>query len=264
MDGLSLEVVDAVIRLLPGFIAAWCFYSLTAHPRPSPFERVIQALIFTVIIKSIVTLLRFALEAAGQFLQFGAWSNDVELVWSVVLALMLGLLFARLCNHNSVHEWLRRWEWWTQKRQNSRLKWLFPFEWHWTSRTSYPSEWFSVFTREKRHVILHLNGGRRIYGWPEEWPDQSDRGHFVILAPSWLLDSGQSAALHATEKVLIPVVDVEMVEFMKRPEEITASENEIDSVLELMVNENSKGVITDGRQSSTTTTDVPKPKDELV
>ncbi len=43
----SSEVLKVIYALLPGFVAAWIFYGLTAPPRQSPFERVVQALIFT-------------------------------------------------------------------------------------------------------------------------------------------------------------------------------------------------------------------------
>ncbi len=43
-----------VAFLLPGFITAWIFYGLTSHPKPSQFERTIQALIFTFIIQIFV------------------------------------------------------------------------------------------------------------------------------------------------------------------------------------------------------------------
>ena len=55
-------MTDDLIRLfydlLPGFLAAWVYYGLTAHPKPSPFERVIQALIFTVIVRALFIVFR--------------------------------------------------------------------------------------------------------------------------------------------------------------------------------------------------------------
>ena len=43
------DIVGVLTFLLPGFVAASIFYSLTSYPKPSPFDRVVQALIFTVI-----------------------------------------------------------------------------------------------------------------------------------------------------------------------------------------------------------------------
>ena len=33
------DIVKAIFQMLPGFISAWLFYGLTAHARPTPFER---------------------------------------------------------------------------------------------------------------------------------------------------------------------------------------------------------------------------------
>ena len=62
MDWASDELVRVFYNLLPGFLSAWIFYALTAHPKPSPFERIVQALIFTVIVRAttIVTLYGFS------------------------------------------------------------------------------------------------------------------------------------------------------------------------------------------------------------
>ena len=57
MNWASSEVVGVLTFLLPGFVAAAIFYSLTSHPRPGAFDRVIQALIFTVIGQAIVALI---------------------------------------------------------------------------------------------------------------------------------------------------------------------------------------------------------------
>lgn len=62
--------------------------------------------------------------------------------------------------------------------------------------------------------MLHLKGGRRLYGWPEEWPDQPDKGHFLIAEAEWLLDDGSRQGLDCVWNILVPATDVELVEFM--------------------------------------------------
>ena len=54
MELPSRETLSLLFFLLPGFVAAWVFYGLTAHPRKDTLERVIQALIFTVIVRACV------------------------------------------------------------------------------------------------------------------------------------------------------------------------------------------------------------------
>jgi len=215
MDWPSNDIVTAVYYLLPGFVAAWVFYGLTAHPKASPFERVVQALIFTVIVQALVAVVRWILCVLGNIWSFGTWSPQCALVWSVVLALAVGLAFAWLANENLCHGLLRKW----------RI----------TSRTSFPSEWFSAFSREERWVVLHLSGGCRLYGWPEEWPDHPDTGHFVIDEPEWLLEDGRRVPLYGVRKTLVPAPNVEMVEFLKGSEEIAAEPGDLDKVRDMLV-----------------------------
>ena len=48
MSWASSEVVSVLTFLLPGFVAAAVFYSLTSHPKPGAFDRIVQALVFGV------------------------------------------------------------------------------------------------------------------------------------------------------------------------------------------------------------------------
>ena len=82
---------------------------------------------------------------------------------------------------------------------------------------------------------MHLSDGRRLYGWPEEWPDHSDAGHFLMDQPEWLLDDGQRAPLYGVEKTLVPASDVEMVEFVKGKEEMEAEPADLDKVQRMLI-----------------------------
>ena len=47
---MTIELLAALFALAPGFVAAGIYYSLTSHPKPSQFERVVQALVLTVVV----------------------------------------------------------------------------------------------------------------------------------------------------------------------------------------------------------------------
>ena len=180
MGWIAKDLPTLIFLLLPGFIAAAIYYTLTAHPKTSEFERVIQSLIFTTIIRVLVIPLKLSLLAVGRVLSLGRWDADTELMWSVILALAVGLLFALFANRDGFH--------WLMRRAGL------------STRTSYPSEWYSAFARFARidrFVVLHLDGDRRLYGKLDEWPDQPDRGHFLIVGPKWVLDDNQFAPLSA-------------------------------------------------------------------
>lgn len=194
--------------LLPGLVAAWVFYGLTAHPKEEWFERVVQALIFTVIVRAMNIGTRKAWWVFYHSKHAsGRWTDDKELVWSLFNAILLGLVVAVFANHDWAHRCLRK------------LKI--------TQRTSYPSEWYSGFHRFRRDVILHLKGERRLMGWADEWPDQCERGHFLIQKPIWLSDTGEKIPLLQLKRLMIPASDVEMVEFIHDADELTITVEDI-------------------------------------
>lgn len=201
MNWASSEIVGVLSFLLPGFVAAAIFYSLTSYPKPSPFDRVIQALIFTVIGKAITDGILFA----GSVGDNDPWRKKWELLLSVAVAVVLGLVTAYCLNWDTLHRVLRRLGI--------------------TRETSYASEWYSAFSRHcDCYVTVHLKGERRLYGWPEEWPSRPDEGHLRIVEAEWLTDDERIPAT-GVSAILVPVDQVEMVEFVSTtpngPEELS-------------------------------------------
>ena len=188
----STDLLQVIYFLLPGFVATWVFYGFTAHPRQSPFERVVQALIFTALVQPLTAGLRLLLVGLNDWGTVGAWSEAVGFGWSVVLAIIVGLAATVLSNNSLPHDWFPGWV---------------------TKRTSSPSEWYSALTRYPRFVCLRLKDGRTLWGWPEEWPDAADGGHFLIRHPCWLLNDGRRVELPLAEAILLPAELVEIIEF---------------------------------------------------
>mgnify|MGYP000737068882 FL=1 len=56
MENIATDVISLLRYLLPGFLSAWIFYGFTSFKKPSQFERVVQALIFTLLIQPLVIL----------------------------------------------------------------------------------------------------------------------------------------------------------------------------------------------------------------
>ena len=124
-------------------------YGLTSDPKPSQFERVIQALIFTFLVHALLPLVQATLQFLGErFWSLRPWDDVARDLAKLILALCLGGLLAFYTNTDALHQWLR-------------AKGL-------TTRTSFPSEWFGVLYKTLTYVILHLNDDRRLYGWPKE------------------------------------------------------------------------------------------------
>lgn len=198
MDGipeLSAGVIALLVFLLPGFVAAWVFYGLTSHPKPEKFERVVEALILTFVVQALVPVLKWFLLWVGQCAPLLPWGKDARLVASLFMALIVGLTITFCANKDFPHVWLRKW---------GKL----------TLRTSHPSEWFCAFSALQKPVILNFKDGRRLQGWPKEWPVGPLQGQFLLEDPAWVVD-GDYLELTQIDSLLVPVDEVEFVEFMK-------------------------------------------------
>ncbi|APW64307.1 DUF6338 family protein [Paludisphaera borealis] len=220
MSLISKDVTTLVFTLLPGFIAAAIFYMLTAHPKTSEFERVVQSLIFTALVKFVVLCLGWTFIRIGSYKSIGAWNSNSEFQWSIIIAIAIGFTCSYIANTDKFHGFIRRMDI--------------------SKRTSYPSEWFGTFAEQKRYIVLHLDGKRRLRGWPKEWPDQPDKGHFVILNPEWILNDNQVASLPEVASLMIPANEVKMVEFLKINDELPAADDQdamrtIDQSMQLLL-----------------------------
>jgi len=162
MPEISKDIVALLQYLAPGFVVAWVFYGLTSHTKPSQFERVVQALIFTVVVHAVVLVERGVVEAIGKRFPLGEWSANSQLIASLVTALIVGVAISACVNADAFHGWTRK----------MRI----------SSRSGHTCEWFGVFSEYPRYVVLQLRDGVRIYGWPMVWPSEHDRGHFFITA----------------------------------------------------------------------------------
>lgn len=236
MEGISKDIVGIIFQLLPGFIVAWILYGLTAHLKPSSFERIVQALIFTVLVRAMLMVLKMITIVIGnKYYIFGVWNNEVEFVWSIILAIITGL-FMSWCINNDFPLYLFR--------KDGEGKCHFCFKWlhkilskiKLTDKTLHPSEWYTAFNSDPRYIVLHLAGERRLYCWPRQYPDDPQKGHFLVEEAAWLLDDGSSAPLYSVKQVLIPSSEVERIEFLKEQSEITASQKEIEESTTLLTN----------------------------
>ena len=192
---LSASVISLLVFLLPGFVAAWVFYGLTSHPKPEKFERIVEALIFTFVVQALVPVLKWTLIWLGELFPILPWTREAKLVASLVLALAVGTAATVCANKDIPHKWLR---------SRGRL----------TLRTAYPSEWFCAFSSLQKQVILNFKDGRRLQGWPKEWPVSPEAGQFLLQDPAWIDEEDSYVELPQIDSLLVPAAEVEFVEFM--------------------------------------------------
>jgi len=199
MPELSKETTALLQYILPGLLAAWVFYGLTSHVKPSQFERVIQALIFTFLVQAVLPVVRWSLELIGTRFHIRPWDNGSETLALAFIAVTIGATLAYVTNKDFFHRWVR-------------AKGF-------TTRASHPSEWHGILSERQSHVVLHLTDERRLSGYPQVWPSEPDKGHFFIVRPSWLSEAGEHKLLAGIEGLLINTKDVMWVEFIDQPKE---------------------------------------------
>lgn len=213
------DITSLMLLILPGLLASAIFYSFTPQPATERHEknfrakRIVQTLIFVALIRFVVHLIEVGLFALARWVSLGRWSQDVEFDWSMVVAVLIGFGFAYGLNQEVLHRLLR----------GVGL----------TTRSSFATEWYAAFSTYPRYVLLHLQGGRRLRGWPEQWPDQADSGHFLLARPEWVIDD-QVAPLHQVERFLVPASKVVMVEFLLPPDQVPVDAAELQRVRALI------------------------------
>lgn len=190
MPEISKDVVALLQYLAPGFLVAWIYFGMTAHEKPSQFERLVQALIYTVVVQALVMLERLMALGLGKWRALGSWSAQSDLVAGLVTATILGFLLAAIVDRDMFHTALRRLGI--------------------TTRTAHPSEWHNVLSEYSQFIQLELKDESRIYGWPSIWPSNPEKGHFLITNATWT-KSGTGSDLANIDGLLVNVTDVAYV-----------------------------------------------------
>lgn len=195
MGDTSKDVLALLTQLMPGFLTAWVVYGLTTYSKPSQFERIVQALVYSFVVNAAVAIIELIALLSGRLIIFGVWDKRSELICSTFVALALGLLLSYLMRSDKFFAVAR----------HIKL----------TSRTPFPSEWYGAFACFPRFVVLHLSGARRISGYPAEWPTEPTTGHFRLTNAAWINEDNTETPLDGNESILIDAKQVEMVEFLK-------------------------------------------------
>lgn len=196
MDLLSDDTLGLLSKLLPGLLAAAVFHGLTPYPKRDALDRITAALIFTLIAELGVYMLRpMAFWIGEHVFSFGSWNERVHLGVASAVAVVFGVVWSHFVNNGYTHRVLRKWGT--------------------TKKSSLPTQWFSAFSSFERFVILHFADGRRLMGWPREWPDEPVTGHFLLEHVGWLSKDGTKMPLDQIEAFLVGARDVEAVEFLR-------------------------------------------------
>ncbi len=213
MEGLEVkDVVSLLFQLFPGFVAAWIIYGFSSYSKPSYFERLVEALVLSLLVKIVTIPERAAFLWIGRHLgTIGVWDEDSALITATVSGIVIGFIGAYLANTDQLYRLARKL--------------------NLTTRNTYPSVWHAALRGRQQYMVLHLKDRRRIYGWPIQWPAEAAADYFELVESYWIPNSGDgysSAGTIASEmatrggvdSILIPARIVQFVEILKSSEDI--------------------------------------------
>lgn len=205
MDFFDGAISEALLFLAPGFVSAWVLFALTADRELSDLQRVIQALIFSVLVGGIVAVIAAILSLLSMVFAIGDWTKKVEFAWSIFTAGVFGLGLAWLVNSDKLYALLRR----------LGL----------TGQSSRPSVWYSCFRdNPETYAVLHLHDDRRVFGWVSEWPSLAGKGHIRLDRVSWLSGDAVNqveSSLPESVFLMVDVTQIKWVEFLPKTPNLT-------------------------------------------
>ena len=164
------ELVQVIIFLLPGFLTAKVIDLLVIRRALDSFDKVVQAVVFTFVNMIGFNLLRFAIEhfEGKQLFNRHDFFTAGNLGLMVLCSVSVGFLCAFEMNKEPVLKTIRKWGW--------------------TKKTYKPGVWTETFQFAEKFVVVHLQDGRRVYGWPRFYSDQDNERALFLEEASWLND----------------------------------------------------------------------------
>lgn len=207
------EALGILLILLPGFAAAYLVQILAARRKQSEFDKVIEALIFS------LTLYLITLPFFGYSLPI-AWHRGDEtnpdtwqifVVWPhltalALLAVLLGAIYAHSINHN----WLTA-----------------PFRWLKVSKRSARSSVSNdVFSDLKGFVQVGMSDGRSVIGWLRYYSDGDETTEIFLEEAAWVENDGNESPIHGPGILLTKGLGIEYVMFLDSGGEGSPEEGE--------------------------------------
>jgi len=196
MNIVSTEIITVLQYLIPGLLTSKMLESLLPTEEKKEFTLLIESLIYTVIINVIVKLIKYISISIGSVYSFGVWNNNLEIILSIIVAILFSIITSYILNNDIIHSLLR----------NKSI----------TRETSYIKGWYGAFSEHNsQYIVLHLKDERRIMGLPTEWTTKPDEGIFQLKNADWLLDNKKTISLVNVDTILIKAQDVLFIEFVK-------------------------------------------------
>lgn len=159
----SLQALEILLVLLPGFLCAKVVQSLFVRPQQSELDKVTEALLLSFLI-----YVAFAISFPGISLKS---IDSPHLLYLTGYSIALGVFIAAALTN----DWFNR-----------VLRWARV-----TQRTSNVSIWNDTFRHNGGYVLVELADERLVFGWVQWFSDREEQASLFLKEAAWLdRDSG--------------------------------------------------------------------------
>ncbi|MET0185955.1 MAG: DUF6338 family protein [Achromobacter sp.] len=194
MSDLPAAIAEFMGAASPGAIAMVIYYQKVPWARPDKLDQAVYGIIGTGTVALIAALIESFLRWAISIFDFETPNLDLlQSTLRIAAGVGLGLIWARYFD-GKLHR---------QLAADSK-----------ESISSGPTAWHHAFRLMGSFVILHLQDGRRLQGWPKGWPGEATKGHFLLTHTRWLDDSAHPEKVGSGYAVLMPVDKVSWIQFI--------------------------------------------------
>lgn len=189
------DIIPILIFLLPGFLTGKMLDLLVVAKQKDVFDRIVQAFVFTFINLLCFSVVRWLLESFSPLtfdrVQFFTVGN-------LLITIFCAVGIALACSYEVRNERLINW------LREKRI----------TKKGYKPSTWLETFENEEKYVVVHLNDGRRVYGWPSYYSDEPNERAIYLVNASWLDDQNNFMNSSPISILLDEKTGIQFVEFL--------------------------------------------------
>jgi hypothetical protein len=178
MPQIGIEALAVLLILLPGFLCARIVQSLCVRPKQTELDKVIEALLYTLLVYALFVLLTgnkipvsLTIETLNGTQRYTLQTEPKKLVLLVIIPVGLALLIGWDSTNDLSGRIFRK----------LRL----------TQRTTRSSVWSDVFHEVRGIAQIELEDGRSVMGWISYYSDEPEDASVFLEKAAWITSENQ-------------------------------------------------------------------------
>ncbi len=185
--------------LLPGFLCMALLDMLTPALKRDNLQRIVNALIFSLIIYAIYSLIfhEFPAILIEKTINEQKQYSINFLKGSIIFLVFISVLIAVVISYSIKYD-----------KHMKFFRWLKV-----TDRTSRTNIWFDIFTDIKSYVVINFEDGRRLFGWPEYFSDDPEDKSLFLCHAAWIDSDGNLTWLDNRGILITPNEKIDTIQF---------------------------------------------------